>query len=102
MTKARSQTFLMLVGMLIFSFGGGLIGSYVATQQMLRGQQAQNARLKDEIDRVSVATLNAVTALATDTEIIAADIVDLGNRLDVLEVKANDMGKSMSMTMRSR
>lgn len=96
MTQTGNRTLIMLTGMLIFSFGGGLIGGYVGSLHVLRGQAAEAAQIHQAIDQVSVGMVNAITSLATDTEIVAADIVELSNRLDALEVKASDMSQSMS------
>lgn len=96
MTQASSRTLIMLVAMLAFSFGGGMIGGYFGSMHVNREHAAETERLQVNVDRVSVATVNAIASLATDTEIVAADIVELSNRLDALEVKAADMSKSMS------
>lgn len=96
MTQSGNRTLIMLAAMLAFSFGGGMIGGYFGSMQVMRGQAAENARVQENLDRVSVATVNAIASLATDTEIVAADIVEINNRLDALEVKASDMGRSMA------
>ena len=96
MTQASSRTLIMLVAMLAFSFGGGMIGGYFGSMHVNREHVAETERLQANVDRVSLATVNAIASLATDTEIVAADIVELSNRLDSLEVKAADMSKTMS------
>jgi hypothetical protein len=97
MTQASSRTLIMLTAMLAFSFGGGMIGGYFGSMHVNREHAAETERLQVNVDRVSVATVNAIASLATDTEIVAADIVEISNRLDALEVKASDMSKSMSV-----
>jgi len=96
MTQASSRTLIMLVAMLAFSFGGGMIGGYFGSMHVNREHAAETQRLQANVDRVSLATVNAIASLATDTEIVAADIVEISNRLDSLEVKASDMGKTLS------
>lgn len=97
MTQASSRTLIMLVAMLAFSFGGGMIGGYFGSMHVNREHVAETERLQANVDRVSIATINAISSLATDTEIVAADIVEINNRLDALEVKATDMGKTLSV-----
>lgn len=97
MTQASSRTLIMLLAMLAFSFGGGMIGGYFGSMHVNREHAAETARLQANVDRVSLATVNAIASLATDTEIVASDIVELSNRLDSLEVKAADMSKTMSV-----
>lgn len=96
MTQASSRTLIMLAAMLAFSFGGGMIGGYVGSMHVNREHAAETERLQANVDRVSLATVNAIASLATDTEIVAADIVEISNRLDSLEVKASDMSRTMS------
>ncbi|MFN4311292.1 MAG: hypothetical protein ACK4FK_11965 [Ferrovibrio sp.] len=95
-----ARNMLVLIALLIFSFGGGLVGGYVGGHMAKRQHDAELYRLRAAVDNVSVATVNAIASLATDTEIVAADIVEITNRLDALEVLATDMGQDIRQMRR--
>jgi|GEM_PF-6989169 len=74
---------------LAFGLGGGYVGAQHAKQEIIAAQQeridAQEAMLT-EVARRTMALINGLTSLAVDSEIVAADIVDLRNRMDRIEV----------------
>lgn len=74
---------------LIFGLGGGYAGAQYAKQEIIAAQQqrfdAQEVMLT-EVARRTMALINGLTSLAVDSEIVAADIMDLRNRVDRIEV----------------
>ncbi|MEK9967917.1 MAG: hypothetical protein VW600_02195 [Ferrovibrio sp.] len=86
-----TRTFITFAALLSFSFGGGLIGGYIGGLHAARGQQRDISAMLEQIDHTKSVSVNMVASLATDTEILAGDIVDLNQRLNVLNVLVQDM-----------
>jgi hypothetical protein len=74
---------------LVFGLGGGYAGAHYAKQEIIAAQKerfdAQEVMLT-EVARRTMALINGLTSLAVDSEIVAADIMDLRNRVDRIEV----------------
>ncbi|WP_428246959.1 hypothetical protein [Ferrovibrio sp.] len=74
---------------LIFGLGGGYAGAHYASQELTREQQARFAEHEkhmNELARRTMTLISGLTSLAVDSEITAADVAELRNRMDRVEV----------------
>ncbi|MBP6819824.1 hypothetical protein V6B08_18615 [Ferrovibrio sp. MS7] len=74
---------------LIFGLGGGYAGAQFAKHEIEREQEArfmQHETHMNELARRSMTLISGLTSLAVDSEITAADVAELRNRMDRVEV----------------